>query len=350
MNGISAMPGGRGRWLRLPLVALALLAALSACVVQPAAVPTAAPASTIVPPTPTSEPQPTASVTPEVSSYEERLAWFRYDPEVSPEVEEVAARHEGDVTIRDITFASPRMDARIHAYLVVPPCEGPRPGILYVHWYGPVATSNREEFLPEAVGLAKEGVSSLLVDDLFAQPNPRRLWTGKDAQIDRDVVIQQVVELRRALDVLIVEGQVDPARIAFVGHDFGAMFGAVLAGVDRRLKTAVLMAPVPDFADWFLIGSALVGEGEAGYRTAMRAVAPVDYIARGAPASFLFQFAKSDSYVPTSKAEELFAAASEPKQIKWYGWSHNLQLDDVTTGDRRQWLRTELGLRPVPAQ
>jgi dienelactone hydrolase len=330
-------------------VALALLAVLSGCAVQPTAGPTAAPVATMVPPTPTSEPQPTAAATPGVGSYEEWLAWYRYDAQASPEVEQVAAKQEGDVSIRDIRIAGPRADARIGAYLVVPPGEGPRPGILYVHWYGS-ATSNREEFLSEAVSLAKEGVASLLVDDLFARPSPRRLWTGINAEADRDVVAQQVVELRRALDVLIAEGQVDPARIAFVGHDFGAMFGAVLAGVDRRLRTVVLMTPVPDFADWFLFGSTLAGEREAQYRTAMRAVAPVEYIAHAAPASFLFQFAKSDTYVPKSKAEALFAAASEPKVIKWYGWSHNLQLDDLATGDRLQWLRTELGLPVVPAQ
>ncbi len=348
MSGISELGGG-SRSSQPPLVALALLVVLSACAVPPTAVPTAAPVATVVPPTPTPEPQPTPAATSGVGSYEEWLAWYRYDAQASPEVEQIAAKQEGDVSVRDITIASPRGDARISAYLVVPAGEGPHPGILYVHWLDS-ATSNREEFLPEAVGLAREGVASLLVDDLFAGPSPRRLWTGKDAEADRDVVVQQVVELRRALDVLIAEGQVDPARIAFVGHDFGAMFGAVLAGVDHRFRTVVLMTPVPDFADWFLIGSTLAGEKETEYRTAMRAVAPVEYIAHARPASFLFQFGKSDAFVPKSKAEALFAEASEPKEIKWYGWWHNLQLDDVATGDRLQWLRTELGLSVMPGQ
>ncbi len=350
MNRILTAPRGRNGRLPLPPAALALLVALSACALPPAPGPTAAAVTTMAPPAPTLSPQPTASPIPGAIPYEERLTWYEYDAVAPPEVEQVAVKQEGEVSIRDITFAGPRAGVRVRAYLVVPPGAGPRPGVLYAHWYGSAATSNREEFLPEAVSLAREGVASLLVDGLFAQPNPRRMWTGKDAQVDRDVVIQQVVELRRALDVLIAEGQVDPARIAFVGHDFGAMFGAVLSGVDGRLKTLVLMAPAPDFADWFLIGSALAGEGEEEYRAAMQAVAPVEYVPYGAPASFLFQFAKSDSYVPTGKAEALFAAASEPKQVKWYAWSHSLQLDELTIGERLQWLCAELGLRVMPGQ
>ena len=47
-------------------------------------------------------------------------------------------------------------------------------------------------------------------------------------------------DLRRALDVLLAQPGVDPKRIAYVGHDFGAMYGAVLAGVDRRVSVWAL--------------------------------------------------------------------------------------------------------------
>ena len=44
--------------------------------------------------------------------------------------------------------------------------------------------------------------------------------------------------------------QIDEARLAYVAHDFGAMYGAVLAGVDPRPQWYVLMAGTPVFSDW----------------------------------------------------------------------------------------------------
>ncbi|BDE08087.1 hypothetical protein WPS_33630 [Vulcanimicrobium alpinum] len=41
--------------------------------------------------------------------------------------------------------------------------------------------------------------------------------------------------------------RVDPARIAYVGHDFVAMDGARLLAADDRVKYAVLMTPALSF-------------------------------------------------------------------------------------------------------
>lgn len=66
-------------------------------------------------------------------------------------------------------------------------------------------------------------------------------------------MIQQVIELRRAIEVLLAQPGVNPERLAYVGHDFGGMFGSVLAGVDERIQTYVIMTAIPDFSDWFLL-------------------------------------------------------------------------------------------------
>jgi cephalosporin-C deacetylase-like acetyl esterase len=48
------------------------------------------------------------------------------------------------------------------------------------------------------------------------------------------VVAQQVIDLRRALDLLLSHDDVDPKRIAYVGHSFDANCGAILDVVDKR--------------------------------------------------------------------------------------------------------------------
>lgn len=57
-----------------------------------------------------------------------------------------------------------------------------------------------------------------------------------------------VIDLRRALDLLLAQPGADPKRIAFVGHDYGSMHGAILAGVDRRPQSYVLLTPTGSFS------------------------------------------------------------------------------------------------------
>jgi len=69
--------------------------------------------------------------------------------------------------------------------------------------------------------------------------------------------VQTVIDLRRAVDVVLSRPGVDPKRIGFVGHSFGATWGGVLAGVEKRIKAYVLMAGLPDIADFNKSGASL---------------------------------------------------------------------------------------------
>jgi dienelactone hydrolase len=217
---------------------------------------------------------------------------------------------------------------------------------LYVHWFGGAnsSNSNRSQFLDEAVSLAGQGAVALLVDDIYAVPNPRRDWGCSQADEDRQEVIQQVIELRRALDLLLTEGNADPERIAVVGHDFGGMFVLVLAGVDPRIKAVVAMTAASDFSDWFLIrGAVFVGDARREYCAQLAPVAPIQYVGNGVTSFDLFlQFANDDPFTPQTDATALFDAAAEPKRIEWYSGGHGLH--QIATQDRVDWLRTELGM------
>lgn len=289
---------------------------------------------------------PSGCGTRKVSAPDNLVAPFDYDSQAPLDLQEVGAERRNDVMVRDITFAAPHGE-RVAAYLATPDGKGPYPAVLYVHWLdiGPTAKANRNQFLDEAVLLAEEGVTSLLVDDIYSVPGSRRSWRSGTATDDREEVIQQVVELRTALDLLITEAHADPRRIALVGHDFGAMFGIVLTGIDPRISTCVVMTAVPDFSDWFLMSSALMLDEREAYRADLQAVAPVQYAAYAAPASLFFQFARRDMYVSEKRANALFEAASEPKRIEWYESGHGLHRNEDATHDRLEWLRTELGLR-----
>lgn len=97
-----------------------------------------------------------------------------------------------------------------------------------------------------AVGLA-QGVFSLLVDAMWSAPD----WYNKRVpEEDYDSSIRQVIALRRAMDLLLSRSDVDKARVGFVGHDYGGMYGMMGAGVDRRARTYVYVAVVPSLNHW----------------------------------------------------------------------------------------------------
>jgi dienelactone hydrolase len=157
---------------------------------------------------------------------------FDYDGGAPLDLQASSAQERADAVVRNISFRR-LAGGRTAAYLVKPKTAGPRAAILYVHWYEPESpTSNRTQFLEEAVALAGRGAVSLVVETMWSDPK----WFGKrtrDGDFARSV--QQVKELRRALDVLLAQPGVDRARVAYAGHDFGAMYGIVMGAVDKRL-------------------------------------------------------------------------------------------------------------------
>ena len=265
-----------------------------------------------------------------------RSALFRYNDRSAVTVNEVSSERRGDVTVRDITF-SPGPGRQIKAYLVVPPGSGPFAGILWVHWLGE-EKSNRTQFLDEAVQLAPRGAVSLLIDAMWSAPE----WFGKRVpEKDYENSIRQVIELRRALDLLLSQANVDKSRIGFVGHDFGAMYGMIMAGVDQRIDTYVFIAATQSLNDWAFLGPQ--PKSKAAYLKQNSNLELTDYLRQVRNASKLFQFGKSDFYVSPADAAVLFAAATQPKERKMYEAGHKMESSEIVK-DRDQWLIKQLKL------
>ncbi len=227
---------------------------------------------------------------------------FEYDQSAALDIQEVGWEQRGDVMVQDISFAVPGSDRRVGAYLVTPPGTGPFAGILYVHWYEPPnPSSNRTQFLEEALRMAGQGVVSLLVDTMWS---PHEWYVRRDLADDYDASTRQVIELRRALDVLIARPGVDPERIALVGHDFGGMFGSIVAGWDKRPRSYNIIAATPRFKEWYLFGAKLEGEELDAYTRRISELDPITHIARAQNAAFFFQFALTDRFVPEERALE----------------------------------------------
>jgi acetyl esterase/lipase len=164
-----------------------------------------------------------------------------------------------------------------------------------------------------------------LVDDLNVRPSPwRRSAEGDQPEAVRDNLIQSVVDLRRAIDVLRARPDVDPNRIAYVGHSSGAHWGAILSAVDRRLKTVVLMTGVPsertimmesDDPDYVNARKATPPEVFEKYLKVVSALDAINYVAHASPTPLLFQFARFEQYFDEAAMQRMRERQANPNSF-----------------------------------
>ena len=265
---------------------------------------------------------------------------FNYDASLPLDVRETGGRENNGVLLRDITYATLTGGTNPATVTTpkVPPAK-PAPAILFVHWYGPPApTSNRTQFIPDGVALARQGVTSLLIDTPWSEPT---WFPTRKSEDDYTRSVQQVRDLRRALDVLLAQPGIDRTRVAYVGHDFGAMYGTLAAVVDPRVTHFVFMAGTASFSDWFLYRPKLEGEAREKFIAQLAPLDPVRWVPK-LRGPVLMQFADTDEHVSTARREQLAAAAPKGAEVRVYKAGH--ELSEESTRERLAWLRKTLRL------
>jgi predicted esterase len=280
---------------------------------------------------PTQTSSATTTTTSAIPPLKERAELLAYDESVPLGLVEKKATTRGEAEVVDVVYVAG--ERKVSAFLVRPKGK-PRAAVLWAHWYGEEANTNRTEFLPDAVALAKDGVVSLLPQGYF----PWEADVSEVAAEDRQLAIEQIVQLRRGLDLLQQEAADVP--LGFVGHDYGAMYGAALVA-DKRPQAYVLMAPDATFSNWFL-KYFVRGASKPELDEAFAPLDPVNNVGDAASAKVLFQFAKSDRYVPYYVADKLTEAAGEAAGAKSYESGH--ELNEEARKDRLAWLREQFGL------
>jgi cephalosporin-C deacetylase-like acetyl esterase len=251
----------------------------------------------------------------------------------------VLARVDGaDATVRQVTYA--QLDGSRNAATLVLPAAGsraPHPAILYLHWYEPPRpTSNRTEFLAEAVELAAGGTVSLLVDTPWAA---EQWFPKRDAAKDYEFTIQMTKDVRRALDVLLAQPDIDTTRVAVVGHDFGAMWGALAAAADPRVTHFVYMAGTRSFTDWYLFAPKKEGTEKDAFVARLAPLDPIAALRKISPRPVLLQFGTKDKFVDNDAAKAMGDAVTGPKTFKTYEFEHELTYGARL--DRLAWLEEQ---------
>ena len=275
---------------------------------------------------------------------------FDYDQKAPHNIKRIGVQKRATATIYDITFDSPKGGV-VPAYLVVPKRRGPFAAVIWGHWcWQNSAMKNRKQFLDEALTLAQSGLVSLLTDHPISRPG---YVDVKDPLDERRFApfLQQVIDMRRGVDVLTSRTDVDPKRIGYVGHSCNAGVGALLSGLDRRFKAFVLMAgsmsdelaqSTPEFQEFRQkVGTEKVDAMVKKYYYLDQG----KFVSHAAPAVVLLQFATQEKYLTAERAKQHAAIVSEPKIFKLYEAPH--ALDAEARRDRIRFLIEQFRLRPL---
>ncbi len=247
------------------------------------------------------------------------LHLFAYDPAAPLELQSSLLEEREGVAIHTVSYGSPR-GGRVNGRLFVPAGRGPFAGVVLAHGM----PGNAEAFTGRGVYIAKHGAVVIAIDAPFNRREGRPLnLTAQDSAEQ----VQLIVDLQRAVDVLVARPDVDAARLAYVGRSYG--------GVTTRWTGADAQpSPVP--AEQLRAWLAAMDPIE-GYRFVGRANAPI-----------FFQNGRRDRAVSPARAEALHAAATGQKEVRWYDTEH--PLNAAAYVDQLRWLAQHVGTTAPDAE
>jgi len=280
-------------------------------------------------------------------------ALFTYDASAPLNLQKTLESTANGVQASVISYTSP--DGGSVPGLMVEPVgrTGLRPGVVVMHASGsptgPIKGARIAYF--EMHAIAQRGAVVIGID----APYFRRGGSAGPRFIaaDRAEQIQLMKDLQRAVDVLIAQGNVDPARIGFTGYSYGGMVGVHFAGIERRLKAAVITAGFGGDVTHstnaanlqVVMGGLSCATRNAWFRN-MVPIEPIRYISGASPTALLFQIARFDTAVLPDDAQAAYDAASSPKEVLYYDSGHGLT--PQAPGDRYAWLARQIGIDSLP--
>jgi cephalosporin-C deacetylase-like acetyl esterase len=270
-------------------------------------------------------------------------ALFAYDVNAPLNLIRTVDSTKAGVEFSSITYSSPD-GGSVTGTLAVPIGRtDPRPGIVLGHpGPGPVAA----QF--ELLELAQRGAIVVMIP----APYIRRGGFGPPTltTLDRPEQIQMMKDLQRSVDVLLAQTIVDPARIAFAGYSYGGMIGVHFAGIERRLKAAVISAGYGGSVTAATNTNNLQQLSTVSCATRIAwfqeniPVEPIRYVSGASPTALLFQIGMFDTAVLPDDAQAAYNAASSPKEVFYYNTGHGLNAQ--ASLDRYAWLHKQIGIDP----
>lgn len=197
---------------------------------------------------------------------------------------------------------------RVPGILLLPD-RTPSPAVLLVHGF----TSRKERMVESlGAGLLRHGVASLAID-LPMHGEREGTLDQRTLRNPFEVVSRwrlAVTECRMAIGVLREHPAIDARRLGLAGYSLGAFLGVTVAAAETDVR-AVLLAAGGDLPADLPFGPIVRTVADPPKQVRMLAGRPL-----------LMVNGRLDRTVKRDQAERLYAAAGEPKEIRWYAGGH----------------------------
>jgi len=214
---------------------------------------------------------------------------------------------------------------RIPAMLYIPKKATPASPVPCVFWlHGYSGNKKIDKDILSLMAYYGYAVMSLDAQYHGERKKPTKDMYSLDLVQNRYAFAQTIIDHRRALDLVETIAEIDSDRIGLLGGSMGAILGALLAGVDDRIKAAVLVGGGGDWAE-MIKGSDLKPSDPIrkylrdNYQLVDRLLGPVDPINLIHRACAVqMHHGTEDITVPYATGLALFDRAVEPKEFHSY--------------------------------
>jgi len=295
------------------------------------------------------------------SSQEEQkdfTKFYTYDKGMPLEAEETLIEEGNGYRLFKVYFRSVNNE-RVPALISVPSTgTPPYPCLVMLHGYG----GSKEDMKDLAKFAAENGYAIIAIDAQFhgERKQPGKALYSTNLTESRDGIIQTVVDARRTVDYLETRGDIDSTKIGLVGGSMGGILGAIFAGVEPRVKAAVLIVGGGNMSLMIMKSEhpaippirAYMTEKGITYQEIQEFLDPVDplnFIDKIAPRPLLMHNGEHDTIVPAEAGRQLYERAKQPKTIYWYDAGHDVPTQLVALRTLR-WLNENLTGKSTPIQ
>jgi len=274
-------------------------------------------------------------------AYRTLADFYQYDAQLPLDARVLKKDDSAGATREKLVFTGGRGD-RVPAFLMLPKgAKPPYPLVVLIDgWTGGKDRWSEDDSWPRGglavKALAETGFAAFVMDSQFHGERAAKLgympvdeFVCRECRnIRREMIVESVVDHRRALDYIASRGDVDMARVGALGHSMGAVMTFALAALEPRLRASVsCVIPARHGETW----------------TSAAAVSPYTFAPR-IHIPLLMLMGRSDPLYDAEDARDLFGqVASADKSLEFFDTGHRLPPEYVSRSTA--WLKERLAAR-----
>ncbi len=256
------------------------------------------------------------------------LQFYQYDKDIPLDAAIVEKLDREEYVREKIVFRGAN-DYRVPGYLAIPKVgKPPYPCVLQIHGM----TLSKSDFWVNdsyhkgnlvTKSLLTEGIAVLALDaqyhgerSIYNDFESTAVMLFRQQRINRlrGMVVQTILDYRRALDYLETRKEIDLKRIGLIGYSLGGSMSFVLSGVDSRIKTTIAcVSPTLSRKRW-------------ADQHNISAIAPYNFVRAINGRPFLMLMGKNDDFNYTvAEARAIYdLIEGDAKEIDFYDSKHSL--------------------------